>query len=239
MIAPLVNRLLPDGVALSLHGIGEPHAQVDADERGYWLTKSEFHRVVCETLEATEQLGLATAFTFDDANLSDFSEALPLLLERRLTGRFFVPVRRIGRPHYLSLAQLREIAASGMVVGSHGLHHVRWTELTDRDLRAETVDARRALEDMLGIEVVEAACPFGAVDRRVYRQLERTGFRRVFTSYMVTTRLNEPLVDRFSVTRGFDVRGDLLPRLAVARRCLDVVRRQRRRLRVVGLRPSR
>jgi peptidoglycan/xylan/chitin deacetylase (PgdA/CDA1 family) len=235
MLTQLANALLPDAVVLSLHGIGEPHADVDSEERRYWIDRNRFRRLVLETLDAAQARGLVPVFTFDDANLSDYSEALPLLLELGLTARFYVPVRRIGRPEYLTVGQLREIARHGMVVGSHGLDHVRWTELSDRELEAETADARRALEDMLGIEVVEAACPFGALDARVFRQLRRAGFSRILTSYMATTRLDGPLVDRFPVTETFEAGRDLVPRIGIARRCLDVMRRRRQHLRLAGL----
>lgn len=228
MPARLLNRLLPDAVALSLHGIGEPHSGVDDRERDYWLSAERFRAVVDGSVAVARTRGLELALTFDDANLSDYTEALPVLAERGLTGRFFILTGRVGQPHYLSGSQLREMADRGMILGSHGVEHVRWTGLSDAELEVETTQARHALEDILGMAVDEVACPFGAIDARVYRQLERAGFRRVYTSYVAATRLDAPLVDRFTPTADFDPARDLAGRLSIAWRCIDAVRRLRR-----------
>jgi hypothetical protein len=64
------------------------------------------------------------------------------------------------------------------------------------------VDARRRLEDVVGGEVVEAACPFGSYDRRVLGELRRAGYRRVYTSDRGPARRGDWLQPRNTVRRG-------------------------------------
>jgi peptidoglycan/xylan/chitin deacetylase (PgdA/CDA1 family) len=69
-----------------------------------------------------------------------------------------------------------------MGIGCHGMRHRPWRRLDKRSLREEVVDARRRLEQVVGRPVMEAACPFGAYDRRVLRFLRRQGYSRAYSS---------------------------------------------------------
>jgi peptidoglycan/xylan/chitin deacetylase (PgdA/CDA1 family) len=120
--------------------------------------------------------------TFDDSNESDFTIALPLLKERKLSARFFVVANRVDQPDYMSSRQVQTLCAEGMTVGSHGLDHRPWPELSGEELQAELVGAKRRLEEVCGRPVTEAACPFGRYDRRVLQGLKAAGFQRVYTS---------------------------------------------------------
>ncbi len=161
----------------TFHGIGEPPGAVGAAERDVWVSAAEFH----DALAAIDALDAATV-SFDDGNASDLEVALPTLLDRGLTATFFVVADRLGAPGYLGAADLLALREAGMAIGLHGRSHRPWRGLADADLDDEIIGARETLEAALGAPVSEAACPFGAYDRRVLGRLRRAGYTRVFTS---------------------------------------------------------
>ncbi len=130
--------------------------------------------------EAAPAQGLGVSF--DDGNISDIELALPILLRHGLTARFFILAGRIGMPGYLGRAEIRELRAAGMAIGSHGINHRDWSAIEPGELRAETEDSRKVLGELLGEPVTEIACPFGRFDRRVLRAVWAAGYERLYTT---------------------------------------------------------
>jgi peptidoglycan/xylan/chitin deacetylase (PgdA/CDA1 family) len=164
-------------INLTFHGIGEPGRELEPGERDVWVSRARFLDVL-DAVAGRHDVRI----TFDDGNASDVEQALPALRSRGLTGTFFVVAGRIGAPGYLDAGGIRVLAAGGMTVGSHGMWHRPWRGLDASGAHEELVDARRMLEDVVGRPVTEAACPFGAYDRRTLRALRRAGYRHVYTS---------------------------------------------------------
>ena len=184
---------------LTFHGIGEPPPTVPDGERRFWVAR--------EVLEATlDQVATRSdvSVTFDDGNRSDADIALPALVKRGLSARFFVLSDRLEQPGYLDADDLRVLAAAGMSVGCHGVGHRPWTGLDTNELRDELDAARSLLEDAVGAPVTEASCPFGIYDRRVLRQLRSMGFERVYTSDGGRTDPNAWLQARNTVEAGWE-----------------------------------
>jgi peptidoglycan/xylan/chitin deacetylase (PgdA/CDA1 family) len=180
---------------LTFHGVGEPRPTTDVDEKRYWLTVEAFSRFLDRATQWPD-----VRITFDDGNLSDVPVALPQLLQRRLRGSFFILAARVGQAGYLGRSELRELLAAGMEIGSHGMHHRSWRRLGGDDLRQEIQGAKAALEDMLGIPITQAACPFGEYDRTALQLLAKAGFTRVYTSDRGWARPNAWLQPRNTVT---------------------------------------
>lgn len=165
-------------VVLNLHGLGEPHAGVDAAERRYWLSFDAFDALL-DRIAVRGELA-RYVWTFDDGNSSDLYAA-ERLASRGATGRFFVLAGRLGQPHYLAQDDLRALCGMGMIVGLHGRSHADWRALDDVRLIDETVSARADLADAVGAPVDEVAIPFGRYNRRVLRWLKHCGFSHIHT----------------------------------------------------------
>jgi peptidoglycan/xylan/chitin deacetylase (PgdA/CDA1 family) len=164
------------------HGIGDPPDGASDGDRLVWLPVSWFEAL----LDAMPPDGVR--ITFDDGCASDAEIALPILLRKGVVADFFVLAGRLDAPGSLSTAQVLELQAAGMRIGSHGMHHVDWRTLPDAQLERELVDSRRLLSELAGREIKEAACPFGRYDRRVLRQARRAGYSRVYsTEYMISS----------------------------------------------------
>jgi peptidoglycan/xylan/chitin deacetylase (PgdA/CDA1 family) len=163
-------------VNLCFHGIGVPGRPLELDEERYWVEEDQFDELVAEIRRHGN-----LRVSFDDGNASDAAIALPALRRAGLGASFFVVAGRIGAAGSLGAGDVRELAAGGMTVGTHGYRHRPWRSLSEPELQEELVEARETIAEAAGSPVEEASCPFGAYDRRVLRALRRSGFSRVFT----------------------------------------------------------
>jgi peptidoglycan/xylan/chitin deacetylase (PgdA/CDA1 family) len=167
-------------IYLNFHGLGAPHAEVEVDERPYWLSSSRFAAIL--TLIRERDAAGRIRITFDDGNRSDVTVALPLLEEFGLGAAFFIVTERIGAPSYLGVADVARLHDAGMSIGSHGASHVPWTSLDDTELAVQVARSMRSLSQIVGRPVTEVAVPFGDYDRRVLGVLRRLGVSRAYTS---------------------------------------------------------
>lgn len=180
---------------LCFHGIGTCITEREPGEARYWVSEHLFLEVL-DAVRGLEHVRLS----FDDGNRSDLTLALPALVERGLTATFFALAGRLEDPASLSAADLRELRAAGMTIGTHGWAHVPWRGLDDGEVRRELADARVALAEASGGPVDEAALPLGRYDRRLLGQLRRNGYRRVYSSDRLPTRPEVWLQPRYSIT---------------------------------------
>jgi peptidoglycan/xylan/chitin deacetylase (PgdA/CDA1 family) len=162
---------------LNFHGLGPRRPGLSAGEEECWLDQSFFEAILDCVQERKD-----VQITLDDSNESDYTIALPALKTRNMRAKFFAVAQRLDQNGYLSASHLQTLAAEGMVIGSHGMRHRRWTGLNAEGLDEELVEARNRLEQIVGKAVQEAACPFGSYDRRVLRGLRKHGYDAVYTS---------------------------------------------------------
>lgn len=144
--------------------------------------------------------------TFDDGHRSNWALAVPELVAAGATGTFYVVAGYVDKkPDYLTSAQLREMAAHGMLIGSHGMTH-RWLpELTAAELRGELADSKAQLEDVLQRPVRDLALPGGHFNRGVIEAAHECGYRSVATCRVGTHRTGD---DPFRLPR-LEIRRDL------------------------------
>jgi peptidoglycan/xylan/chitin deacetylase (PgdA/CDA1 family) len=163
-------------VNLCFHGIGTPGRALEPDEARFWVDADRF-----EALLDAVAGDPGYRLTFDDGNASDAELALPALQRRGLRATFFVVAGRLDVSGSLGRDQVRELATAGMTIGTHGMRHRPWRGLRGDALDEELDGARALIAEAAGAPVEEAACPFGAYDRRVLAELRRRGLRRVYT----------------------------------------------------------
>ena len=137
------------------------------------------------------------ALTFDDAYESVYSNAFPLLCSLGVTATVFVPVNYVGGmntyDYYMDFgprnparimtwSQIRELAAAGWSIQSHGCSHLPLSCLEAAHVEDELERSKATLEDRVGAEVRYFAYPFGMADDSeadADREgvLERSGYR--------------------------------------------------------------
>jgi peptidoglycan/xylan/chitin deacetylase (PgdA/CDA1 family) len=136
------------------------------------------------------------AVTFDDAYLSVFKLARPILAAAGVPGTLFVPTsfpdshepmawpgidHWLATPHRAELLpiswdQAGTLRDEGWEIGSHTRTHPHLTRLPDPALGEELTASREAIEQRLGGPCRSIAYPYGDVDQRVLAAAERAGY---------------------------------------------------------------
>ncbi len=144
--------------------------------------------------------------TFDDGHGSNYSLAMPALLDARATATFYVVAGFVDKdPDYLTSPQLRELAANGMRIGSHTMTH-RWLpQLSETEIQQELVDSKATLEDIIGDSVLDFALPGGHGNRAIFQLARQSGYRSVATCKVGVFRSGG---DPFHIPR-LEIRGGL------------------------------
>ncbi|TDD57325.1 polysaccharide deacetylase family protein [Nonomuraea terrae] len=135
---------------------------------------------------AAGNAGGLVGLTFDDGYADFIGEVVPVLLRLRFTATVFVVSGLLGelnvwdagapRKALMDAEGMRWAAMQGMEVGSHSAGHRSLTGLSDADLRHEVADSKKALEDVLGLEVSGFCYPYGHVAEREAEAVRRAGY---------------------------------------------------------------
>jgi peptidoglycan/xylan/chitin deacetylase (PgdA/CDA1 family) len=189
--------------ALMFHSISERLTKEDA---AYSIAPRRFRRLMrwfrtmgYSTYSTAEWLAGANAakrvlLTFDDGCDDLYKELLPIVVERGYRPLIFLVADFVGGTNMwdhakglparklLKVQQIREMQIHGVEFGSHSATHSLLTNTTDALLRSEVSDSKHRLEDLLGVEVISFAYPYGGVDDRVRGAVAEAGYRLAFTA---------------------------------------------------------
>jgi peptidoglycan/xylan/chitin deacetylase (PgdA/CDA1 family) len=120
--------------------------------------------------------------TFDDGMASDYDTAFPLLRDQNCNALFFITTALVGAPGRVTWGQLREMAHSGMLFGTHGHTHRFLSTLSPSNQRDELDRSRKLLEDQTGAPVLSLSLPGGRYNRHTLDLAAECGYRALFTS---------------------------------------------------------
>ncbi|HYL70042.1 MAG TPA: polysaccharide deacetylase family protein [Candidatus Dormibacteraeota bacterium] len=153
----------------------EFHAQMD------WLRQAGGHPLTFAQLLDALRGGHPlpphpVLLTFDDGYDNFATVAAPILEHEGFVATAYVVSGFVGRPYYMSAAQVRQVSAMGMVVGAHTVHHLRLTALPLPAAAAEIQASKAALEQLLGHPVRDFAYPYGSWDPTVASLVAQAGF---------------------------------------------------------------
>lgn len=139
--------------------------------------------------------------TFDDGVGNFYSCAWPVIKSYRYPVTLFVITDRIGRPGYLSCAELRQLAESGLVtVGSHTAHHRYLPDLTPEEIEEETSGSKRIIEETVNRRVDFLAYPWGGFNELTKEVVKRAGYRAAFTTNQ-GFKMTQGLIDPYAIKR--------------------------------------
>ncbi|MEW2218493.1 polysaccharide deacetylase family protein [Streptomyces sp. NPDC006990] len=124
--------------------------------------------------------------TFDDGYADFLTAAVPLLRRYGCTATAFVLPGRLGgdnawdelgpRKALLDAEGIREAAAAGMEIGSHGLVHTDLTGADDATLARETAHSRALLGELTGAAPAGFCYPYGTLDHRAVQAVRAAGY---------------------------------------------------------------
>lgn len=132
-----------------------------------WLAAHGYHPTTLErarlSLENASYLpAKPVILTFDDGYADLYTAAYPVLKRHAFPAMAFIPSSYPGRPGYVTWAQLREMAGSGLLfVGSHTVGHIDLTRVGRDQAATEIARSKAELEDRLGQPVQYLAYPNG------------------------------------------------------------------------------
>ena len=137
-----------------------------------------------DAMRAGRQRGLV-GITFDDGYLNVLESALPELKRHGFTATVFIIAGRLGGTNewakgpslpLLSGSQVRELADTGIEIGSHSMTHVRLAGLAASELHAEVGASRANLGELVGAPVRGFAYPYGSMDAPARHAVEDAGY---------------------------------------------------------------
>ena len=109
--------------------------------------------------------------TFDDGDETVYTRAFPIMREFGFTGVNYIIVNYIDAAGYMTVDQLKELAAAGWETGSHSMTHA---DLTKSDkIEWEMVESRYMLGKLLKVPVNTFAYPYGKASPVMYNVLTK------------------------------------------------------------------
>jgi peptidoglycan/xylan/chitin deacetylase (PgdA/CDA1 family) len=123
------------------------------------------------------------ALTFDDGYLDDFTVAFPILRAHHFVATFFIITGAVGRPGYVTWADLRAMHAAGMAIESHTVHHDDLNTLSADSLTAELTQSRNAIAAEVGQVPAALSYPGGDYDRQVAAATKAAGYLMAVTAH--------------------------------------------------------
>jgi peptidoglycan/xylan/chitin deacetylase (PgdA/CDA1 family) len=187
--------------------------QILSFHRAGW-TSSTFSEAV-----RARPVGKTLVITFDDSFASVERYALPVLQRIGFTATVFAPTEYISRRAPLAWAgldhwvqtpdaaelipmswdDLGELADHGWEIGSHTRTHPQLSTLSDDMLTAELEGSLQDCTDRMGRPISAIAYPYGDVNARVARFVERAGYQAAATLTWPTPQLNAYQFPRIGV----------------------------------------
>lgn len=165
-------------------GLSTPPAVFKAEMD--WLHAAGGHTVTLAQVMAAMNGGpplppRSVVLTFDDGHSSFVTDAMPVLLADGFVATVFVNTGFMGRPSYMTAAQVQQAAAAGMVIGDHTVNHVDLNALPLTAVRIEISADRTALQELTGQPIMDFAYPYGDYDAQVVSAVAALGFRDAVT----------------------------------------------------------
>ncbi len=155
------------------------------------LADSGYHTILPDQLYAYLTKGAALPskpimLTFDDTDLDQFEVARPEMKKYGFKGVFFIISVSLGRPHYMSAAQVKQLSDDGNVIESHTWDHHR-VDRYKHDPNPKKDDwviqidkPTKKLEEITGKKMDYFAYPFGVWKHPVLAELRKHGFKMAF-----------------------------------------------------------
>lgn len=114
--------------------------------------------------------------TFDDGQTSVYETAFPIMRRYGFTGVVYVVGSYVDAETFMTAEQIKELAAAGWEVGSHGMKHKDLTHLKPEEQKYEIQYSRKLLEEKLGVPVKSFAYPFGNPTDWAFTYVHNAGY---------------------------------------------------------------
>jgi peptidoglycan/xylan/chitin deacetylase (PgdA/CDA1 family) len=156
-------------------------AQLTALQQAGWTTVTA--ATLAEHLASREPLPKKSmVITMDDGRADGYTNAFPILQKLGFVATYYVITGRIERDKYLSVAQLQEMAAAGMEIANHTVHHIDVSKKTAAYITNEVQEAQDQLTAWLGAAPITFAYPFGDHPKLLEQAVANAHLQLAFTT---------------------------------------------------------
>ncbi len=214
---PMIRRF-PRRAVLYYHGLNDAEVGNFEKQMEYLVRHCQVVKVSEILTNRTNNSKFMVGLTFDDAFVSIFKNAVPILKKYDLPAAVFAPTGNLGRrldwpvsagcqdaqEIVMDKDQIRELDSAGFEIFSHTVSHPRLTEITGEKIHEELTESKHVLERIVGHEIGGISYPNGSCDSEVIGAAERAGYKVGFTiePCLIDSSTHSLRIGRFSVYGG-------------------------------------
>lgn len=182
-----------------------------------WLSTHGFHAVDFNDVRAyfagKEPLPAnPVVITLDDGYADLYTTAFPILTAHGFKAVSYIVSGFVGRPGYVTAAQVMQMDANGIEIASHTVNHADLARSPAAITMRELVDSKRWLEHLLGHPVIDFAYPSGKFNAQVVAEVKQAGYDTAVTTM---TSVDHSVADRLLWTRVRVIGGESLSDFAL------------------------
>jgi peptidoglycan/xylan/chitin deacetylase (PgdA/CDA1 family) len=166
------------------------------------LHDSGYHSILPDQLYdylnyGTELPSKPFMLTYDDTDEDQFTVARPEMDKYGYKGVFFIMTVSIGKNHYMSKEQIRQLSDEGHVIGSHTWDHKNVKKYEAADYVTQIEKPTKQLQEITGKKMDYFAYPFGLWRAEAIPHLKQAGFKAAFQLFAP----NDPNDPLFTIRR--------------------------------------
>jgi peptidoglycan/xylan/chitin deacetylase (PgdA/CDA1 family) len=134
-------------------------------------------------------------FTFDDGFADNLWFAAPILEKYKIPAVIFIAVMFIGikqvlprykdteKDRFLRWEEVKKMADSGILFGSHALTHPRLTQIDDSQAYNEIIKSKEIIKEKIGKEAEYFCYPFGDINQNIISLVKKAGYKAAVLTY--------------------------------------------------------
>ncbi|WP_258525835.1 polysaccharide deacetylase family protein [Paenibacillus sp. YN15] len=171
-------QVMPGSTAVISPAKFTEQMQYLADNGYHPLTMAEFSDIMEGRTAAPEKPVL---LTFDDGYVDNHSTVMPLLSKLDFPATLFMSPGVMDDKRFISWEQAEDLRDSGWDIMPHGMTHPYLTKLTPEEQAWQITEARKQIEEKLGVTADVFCYPYGEYNNTTLQILKDNGFRYAFT----------------------------------------------------------
>lgn len=115
-------------------------------------------------IKSVKDLGTYAFVTFDDAYACVYSEAVPILLDKKIPFTLFLTLDFIDKEGYMTTDMIKELSKNPLcTIGAHGKSHKMFRNMSYDEAAFEIKNSKAVLSYITGREINLFAFPYGSI----------------------------------------------------------------------------
>jgi peptidoglycan/xylan/chitin deacetylase (PgdA/CDA1 family) len=193
----------PPSIATDRLGYNLSVSPADFGEQMHWLASHNYHPVTLNAVHAyfASRHALPSrpvVITLDDGYRDLYTTAFPILRAYNFKAVAFIVSGFVGKPGYVTAAQVVELGQQGIEIASHTVDHPDLAHTSLPMVMYELLASKAWLQRLLRHSVVDFAYPSGRFNAQVIAALYLTGYTTAVTTMSGTYHSQ---TDRYVWTR--------------------------------------